>query len=211
MFCSLVFAEDLEAGDPALMLMAISFCIVVSSPLDANGFDDPSVRVPAARDGADDLEEASDALLFPDEGGGTRSDRLAAGVGIVLQGKNNDAGRWLLVCQGPGGFDAAEPAHSQVQDHNVRGELGGQSDRGSPFLGLANDIEVGFSGHAHAQALANPGFIVDEEEANRGVNHVLNSREGTAPARHAADWLGEITSGERNLLPKAEEGSPDSR
>jgi hypothetical protein len=164
-----------------------------------------------AGDSADDLEKASDPFLLTHECRCAGGKCLTPRARIVLKRKDDYPCRRFGDGKPMSGPDAIEAVHAQVQDYHVRVELACKAYRRFAFRGLADDMEIRFAGHAHAQALADTGFIIDKKEADRAIHHAFNGRFRTCCRRHSRGRLLQEQLEGRNLVLKDEEGCADAR
>ena len=115
-----------------------------------------------AGDIPDDLEQAGYSFLLTHKRRRAGGKCLPTCCRIVLKRKNDHPCGRLGDGKPNSGADAIEAVHPQVKHHHIRVELACQAYRHFPFPGLADDVEVWFAGHAHAQALANAVFVINE-------------------------------------------------
>src|SRR5690606_40065766 len=93
-------------------------------------------------------------------------------VVVVLEGRHDEDAWWRLAhAVGPGvqrpcRGDAVEPRHAYVHQHDV-GAGGGDGGGHVRAVGhLADDLEVRLAVDDDAQASANEGLVVDEQDAD---------------------------------------------
>jgi len=110
---------------------------------------------------ADDLKEAVDAFLFAHERIGAGRNGFAASIRIVLERKDDDPCFGFADRELTSSSEPIKAVHVQVKHNHIRMELARQIDCCGSLARLTHNVEIWFSGHAHTQALANAGFIVN--------------------------------------------------
>ncbi len=83
----------------------------------------------------------------------------------VEGGDDDDRQRVLDVRAGklPGGLDAVDPGHADVEQADVRAELVGEGNRLAPVGSLGDNLDVGMSGEDHRETGADEVLIVGDE------------------------------------------------
>lgn len=119
---------------------------------------------------ADRVEQRRVDLVLGDEGGGAGSAGALSHLGAVVEGEYDDGGRVGGTGQSCRGGDAVHDGHLHVHDDDVRVEAGGGAEGLGAVLGFADHFEAGLDREPHAEAGADAGLIVDEEDAY-GCHH----------------------------------------
>ena len=76
----------------------------------------------------------------------------------------------MLRAEAPGGLDPVHSRHADVEEHDVRVQLGGGRERVRSGRGLAEHLEVSRGADHVVHDLAEGHMIVDHEHADRRLD-----------------------------------------
>ena len=114
--------------------------------------------------GADAFDEVFGGGVFEDVAAAAGAeDFVEVGV-VVVHGEGDDADGGEEVVDASGGGDAVEFGHADVHHDDVGLELFGKGDGFEAVFGFADDFEVGFGVEEEADAAADDGVVVGEED-----------------------------------------------
>lgn len=118
-------------------------------------------------DGTDDFKQSADAFLLSDERGGARPVGFSPSSAVVVHRKDYDVGSGDVGTELARRANAIEARHADIHHHDIRVQHFGQLDRCCSFFCFAYDIEIGFTRHTHAEALAHSRLVIDKQQSDR--------------------------------------------
>ena len=102
-------------------------------------------------------------------------DFVEVGV-IVVHGEGDDADGGEEVVDASGGGDAVEFGHADVHDDDLGLEFFGEGDGFEAVFGFADDFEVGFGVEEEADAAADDGVVIGEEDVSDAAGGAVGAR-----------------------------------
>ena len=91
----------------------------------------------------------------------------------------------MLVEDAAGGLEPVDHGHPDVHEDHVGLASRASASACSPFVGLADDLEVVGGLEEHAEARAHERLVVDDEHARRHRTLLVSGQHGTAPGSRA--------------------------
>lgn len=113
-------------------------------------------------------EEDAVGVVLEDVAAGTGLDDLLNEVVGFVHGENEDFGGGRGETNLPCGFDAVEERHADVEDGDVRFELGGFVDGIAAVGGFGADLPAGARLEEGAQTGTNDGVVIRDQDAKNG-------------------------------------------
>ena len=115
-------------------------------------------------DVADGGEEFGGGGGLDDVGGGAGVEHGADELGVGVHGEGDDADFGVGFEDAACGLDAVEVGHVDIHNDDVGAEVPGEFDGVAAGGGFADDFEIGVGGEDGAEAVADEGVVVGEEE-----------------------------------------------